>query len=767
MNSFYTYKMDLSPSHQNILVCYIASFGFDLTKFTEIVKRAFDRSPFSRELIIITAGYNQDELVSKLLSNSEAIRQLKKNINNYQILNIHAGFIKESGDLEFRCAKDPQDKGIFSLELLHEEVLEAGLIDIMVNRDLVMKASPNFHFVKPSGMHSDRFIKASNVLEKGAEISFLAINLLRITGSAIQNIYTDTAGIYPLAYELLAISHRFSGKPSPFFVDSFGGYKGLETYQFSGDDNSLVIISASTSDRLSQKLANVVGLSGVNIVSIFTASTADKSNSLVSFKRYSKKYPHDIFEIIKSKNGYECDMCIHEKSTPLSLSNSNFVFDAPESVQYLPVAEDSSMKLKNLISSYKDSCVFKCLYDGLKGSTNTSPEYFIDVSELVKNNQDYQTKLKNKIIRTFPLSADVIVHANDQGAIDVAEYIKKEVKLLGKEVYLSNIEDIEVSPPKAGIVVVAGSIQSGKSLLDISRKLRKYSKYPITYIVGFTKYNDMASYLKLKNDLKFNNGNPSLGKHEFISIDEIMLPLIEHRVNSWERELEVLKVLKTIPINTTESLSALTERERFLREAGEETCEGIGDSIFMPSLSGGSMKLGPTFAFWNEKDTKDPYAHQATVYFTISSILQGLRYKSARHVQAPLGKGYVLNQIDPLLFDRFNEGVIHASILRSSKPSELDFSADDSNSRIVGSLIEKMIKEPDQPTSEALPEFLLALCTKKLQIKDDHITNIKGLTLDSNKYPMAWILLEYTNLCLFNKPIDDLSGNSIKVTIPF
>jgi hypothetical protein len=104
-----------------------------------------------------------------------------------------------------------------------------------------------------------------------------------------------------------------------------------------------------------------------------------------------------------------------------------------------------------------------------------------------------------------------------------------------------------------------------------------------------------------------------------------------------------------------------------------------------------------------------------------------------------------------LLFDRFNEGIIQSSVLRAAKPRELNYSADDRSSAIVGSLIEKMIKKPDEPSSEALPEFLMALCVGTLQIKPDHISNINNISFDKRKYPLSWILLEYLKTTLFGK----------------
>ena len=98
-----------------------------------------------------------------------------------------------------------------------------------------------------------------------------------------------------------------------------------------------------------------------------------------------------------------------------------------------------------------------------------------------------------------------------------------------------------------------------------------------------------------------------------------------------------------------------------------------------------------------------------------------------------------------------NEGIIQSSVLRAAKARELDYSASDSKSRIIGSLIERMIKYPDSKESEALPEFLLALCTGKLQIKKDHISRLKDVEFNAKDYPVLFMLGELVKVNVFNK----------------
>jgi hypothetical protein len=74
-----------------------------------------------------------------------------------------------------------------------------------------------------------------------------------------------------------------------------------------------------------------------------------------------------------------------------------------------------------------------------------------------------------------------------------------------------------------------------------------------------------------------------------------------------------------------------------------------------------------------------------------------------------------------------------------------------------------MLNEPNEDTSEALPEFLLALCTEKLQIKTHHIRDFLEVTINKDTFPLVWLLLEYTKSSLLDYEIPseiDSSGTT-------
>jgi len=745
MKNLYFYQTDLSTSKPNLMVCFYSGGAFCLEAFCNEVVTQFKSSIFTRNIVFITPEFNKEEVTEKLL-NDQAQEMIKDRINSFQELDFHTCFVKRNGKFDLTIFNKEKSK-LSNPEM--DRLIEFGLFNIITSRNLIVEAHSNIHFIKPSGKHTSRFIDVKNLLESSAEITFIATSLLKTVPEKISKIYVDTSGIYSLAFELSNIIRAFNNSAEIIPIDSFGSYGGIEEYNFSSDANTLVLISASTSNNLFEKLRRNASLEQAVLVSVIMTQVNDSNQKvLVEFEQYKNKFCKDYFKHFDSYDESECPMCLKEHSIPIALDKSRFIFDAPRTESYLPLAIDSNKNLRSLINKYKDLDAFRCLFDGVDGTKKPTPEHFIDVSKIIKQ-EEFQARVTNNLHRYFPLNTDCIIHCKDQGAKELAELIQQKVSELNLEVDLFDGELPHNITPKKGIVVVAGSLESGKSLLNISRALRKFNELPITYIVGFAKYNSENEFKKLQMDLKFSEG--PCGFHQFHVIEKILLPINEHKENSWDKELELLKSLSVQYQSESKLIKTIELRSQRLRKASSVDKQGLGKKLFIPSPKGKHLVLGKTFAFWNKGDNDNAFYHQSTVYFTVSSVLQNLRTTAKKNGITPLGSGYIIRQLDPLLFDRFNEGVIQASVLRAAKARELDYSASDAKSRIVGSLIERMLKFPEAEESTGLPEILLALCIRKLQIKKDHLLGFDNHSLDRIKHPMAWMLAEFAKQELLEK----------------
>ena len=737
MKSFYCYPASLSSHKSNILVCFYTGRNICIKTFFSEITSHFKNLIFTKDIIFITHDFNK-KIINENLLTKEVQRSLKESINSLQELYFHTCFIDSKGKFEIE-SYNPGGLSLNNNDL--ESIVEIGLVDIINKRDLVVNPSSHTHFVKPSGKHTSKFIDVKNILESSNEISFIATSLLKFLPENIDRLYIDTPGIYPLAFELVNLIKCFDESKKEILIDSFGSYGGIDDYKFSTGDNTLILISASTSNELYEDLKKHPRLHQAHFITlIMTEKKSESQKVLVEFEQYRSKHKKSCFDKFFSYREDECPMCLGEWSIPLQLDKSRFHVSPPRTESYLPLAKDSTPALRSLVTKYKNTKAFKCLYDGVDGRKSPTPEYFIDVSSLMRND-DFKNKIVNKFInRKFPLNTDCIVHCNDSGAEELANFVKDEAVKKGLTgISIQKATEFNSTNVNKGIIVVAASLESGKALLNVSRQLRAVSHLPVTYLIGFAKYNSKDDFEKLKQDLTYSKGLS--GMHTLYAVEEILLPINEMKQTSWDKEINLLNEISPQYESTPILKDTIEERINHLKRCRSMEVKGLGDSLFIKINNDSELHLGKNFAFWDEADTGEPWEHQATVYFTISSILQNLR-TGTKDGKNPLGGGYIIRQLDPLLFDRFNEGIIQASLLRCAKPLELDYRRDIQKSTIVGSLIERMLANPDSPESSGLAEFLLALCLKKLQIGKNDLQIFNKYSLDQNRHSMAWIFLQ-------------------------
>ncbi len=126
------------------------------------------------------------------------------------------------------------------------------------------------------------------------------------------------------------------------------------------------------------------------------------------------------------------------------------------------------------------------------------------------------------------------------------------------------------------------------------------------------------------------------------------------------------------------------------------------------------LEIRKGFAFYDFDNFVDDVT-QSDVYFPISNVLNGLRNtdKTDRNLkqQSMLEICWIRE-----IFNRFNDGVIQASILRAAKPEEVMYSIDAGLSAEMSGILETIIKYYKDEQGEALLEFLYAISIKKLSV---------------------------------------------------
>jgi hypothetical protein len=164
------------------------------------------------------------------------------------------------------------------------------------------------------------------------------------------------------------------------------------------------------------------------------------------------------------------------------------------------------------------------------------------------------------------------------------------------------------------------------------------------------------------------------------------------------------------------------------------------DELFLRDAQGDPLKLRRTFAFWSDlgfDDARLSQTTQADVYWTIQCVLHDLRIKSEN---GGLATTYHTTLISPANFDRYNDGVIQASLLRAAHPVELDYRVDPVFSRQMADVCMSVVRNWDNEQGEAALEFLMALWSGRLQLLDEHIEEVSQCRTDDMAEDIKFLL---------------------------
>lgn len=608
-------------------------------------------------------------------------------------------------------------------EKLIEQLRNDGIRTIFNQRGGMVQARASVHFVKPSGDHVDRFIRAANVLQQGPEITYIAAWLLPHLTDEIAAIYCDTATISCLAYSLIALKQNLApGSRVALRVHSFGSYSGLSS-EGPPPSRSLVLISASTTGRLPQQLADHQ-MDEKNIVTLFrlralnSHKVAAPGVTLCDLGWQWERIPKG-HQPIKNEHASNCVYCHQERRSRIPISPDTFIPEQVPTMFHVLTKRHCPPEVESYLEHTAGIGVTRCFVRPLSNPT-LDYEISLDAAKLIAAPGAPLSLLDERLVEMIERnSPGTLIHLEDEASEAVAKRIVELIraKTFPAPMVMSNraAQELAQGLPQAAapLWIVTSAMVGGRRLNDLSRLIRGFGG-GVQYfgVVGRTVSREV--YTELKQNLVYRAD----GKwNAFSTFLDIFLPRPEARASPWSAELRFLRRLKKEGTLEPELLSRLRLLER--GRAENSTIAGLSDELFWPSFAGKSLKLRDNFAFY---DGKKPCASfsQADVYLVIVAMLHRLRSEDRP-----------LQLLSPSNFDRFNDGVIQAALLRAAIPAELNFSLQEFHSDYMRDLICYMLEDPEHAHSEALPEFLLAWATGHLRLTlKDHrsVTDQVGRT---------------------------------------
>lgn len=618
-----------------------------------------------------------------------------------------------------------------------------SLVDMFKQSGAMMRSTSGFHYVKPSKKHVDGFLRASNVLESGENVSAIAFWLLPyIWKKPIRRIIVDTSGISSVAHVLAYEAVRLGGLDALPTISSHKSYGGLDALNIIDPEGTLILISASTSGGLCQELL-AKGADPANMVTLFYLGKhpSDRGHTLCDLTKHEIKNP-DGLNPVTNHSESDCPEC-KKGSFPIKLEGDQFTLEPPKVEEVLIARDDLPKDQREILDKLAGTGVFKVF----RNLEQRQLEIFLDIAALFPakipegdQNAETLSDIKNKYIaiarRGLPVHLKRIIHTNYPFSEELAIAAEGVLKEYGKteESYLiasRELRTINPPQPETASLVVSACLDDAHQLMSINRDLRAIQPHGnTTYIAPIFRASSKGERNRIRSSLTFGESGPNT--FNLYSLIEIDLPECAKK-HSWKLELECLNQLidwadmegKSIPKD-------LMNRVEMLRAV---PASGMSDGLFWKSPREMDLRIRPDFTLINTDGGKRKLS-QADVYVAVSALMLSLR-SGVKNKPRLSHRPYEWVVLSPDNFQRFNDGVIQAALLRAARDYELVYASDERLSERLKELILAQIQnlKEGHDDGEALMEFLLALLMRKLVLAAPHADEICNEVLSVSTLP--------------------------------
>ncbi|WP_144160648.1 hypothetical protein [Paraburkholderia sp. BCC1885] len=575
-----------------------------------------------------------------------------------------------------------------NLEEVFPSILDRGVKAVFADGSAVVRAPSGFEFLKPSGDRSSHFLRAEEALSTSASVDFLALAILpRLKIDDLKVIFVDSMAIASIAYSLREMRYR-SGKRTPQIL-SFHSHQGMLDLDVPPHKTFFCIISASSSMSLQRKWISHTRCTDNDVLTLLTFGDArDSALALCAVAR-----PDDWKDSTTSVAGIR----------PLRVYGERF---QPEQIppKKITLALDAH-RCEKAAKFAKDFCNFPLLSVNGLDDGGERRTLFVDGQVLVES-PPFEEWLYKQLRAKVPASIQGIVFQDDPASKRMAEkcaaYLTKLSIDLPWGIRASSDLESTITPLQIerALLIVAAVVSKGSRLLGVSRDLRATHFGAKTYLVG-------VQLCESSSDASFLKRNLSQTKD---------------KTNSFEchHTLAIGAALQQSLRDEDEAIRSRDARAHVLQYRWNPRREaGLFEDSLLPTLVPGShrLKLRPDFVFWT-CDYTEGAQHAPMVLATLGAILQRARteelHSDAHRLASDAFQQVVL---DPQNFNRYNDGIIQAAILRQAYPSELDYSSLPTESGYMLLFIKKLFASRTKQQGEAVAEFAFAIGTGRLKLQ--------------------------------------------------
>lgn len=750
MNPVFTFRFDIEgeTSHTDVLVFYLGAENLEPTTLSSEIDQEIDKNLVPDEVVILVQE-PRFSAAKALLADHPTMLAIRGRLRDRARVTL-LGY-DYTGRIVAQSQAFSDTDVPFELDV--EAYKRRALSHICQAHKVFVEATPSFHFENPSGRHTEHFIRLSNILVRGVEISFVGFCLLPHIPEDARLAYLDTPSLYAVVSAVNDhYRHLLPTRPA-IVADNFRSYMGLKNYSFRRKSEAVVLISASSSGGLARGLMEVARFSADQIVHVLSLSEPKGGFRFACDLRHHKtKNPEGYRYVTSAYRQGDCKLC-SEGSKAITLHGDQFDIAGPQPDPLLILKTDLPKGMESLLPRVVGKDVFRI---GLGNAQSGQPRlYHVETAHLAKS-REFAERLDYVLTHSVPAKVRAVVYLDTASKV-IAQRIIRLAAAAGRPPLKAYHRD-DVSKLQLGnngpVVVVAGVIESGRSLLDISRDLRNECRdAPLHYVIGIDKSTGEARRETLSKNLVQCDAPV---KHGYVSVEQILLPG-SFEAHPWLLEREFLKSVLASPPQPLDGklYKRLSQRVANL----DRTSIPLTDAVFLSVAAEKPLELRHGFAFW-PKELSGGKHSQADVYFTVASVLQNLRAKSASPAekQALRSNWFQQSLLAPGNFGRYNDGIIQASLLRAASPSELNYAMSKDASAEMRRIILRMLSSFATTRGEGSVEFLLALACGRMSLAPEDLEQI----VDAKGVPPILALLAAVARKRVLKKSDGESGVSRK-----
>jgi hypothetical protein len=607
----------------------------------------------------------------------------------------------------------------------------------------LVEAPSGIHYVKPSQKHATAFLRTANVLETSANIYTIGFWLLPyIALRTTERIFVDTSGISAVATTLAYEALRLGLTTALPLIESHNSYDGLTQAQIDDPERSLFLVSASTSGELRAKIVSL-GVNPDRIVTLyFLGDRTDNAGQVLCNLTSRLEFPEGL-PALTSSLADNCPYC-RNHSYPVNLSGDQFSLEPRHVREVLIQLQDLPAQQKIIIDQFAGLRLFKVW----RTVGEREFEIYLDVSALFvdpampQETRDQVTlsRLQDRwaslVRRGTTLHTRRIVYTNypysDQLALAAHALARqRETASAIPLVSSTELKDSSIDADSAALVITA-CLDDAHEVMAINRDLRVVQPQGnATYITPIVRTASKTERDRIISSLTFGeHGRDTFNLYRACDID---LPHCRDN-HSWKNELASLYAVREWSDRNDAMLpDEITARIAMLQRA---PAQGLTDELFWPGPNNKALSARADFTLITS-DGGTRRLTQADVFVAVCAILHELRtrHKGERRLTYT---SYDQAVLSPDNFQRLNDGIIQASLLRAAEPHELCFMhCDRALSRRMESEVLLQIEGYANGGAEAVVEFFIALLTGRLTLPTEHLRNVCSKAFKDKTLPLV------------------------------